>query len=135
MRGGLYVRRVSPPSGVTATTRPPRGAASIPPNGYGLVDGGREYVGGLFATGDWAVYRNGTTAPCREVRISYAGKWLLTLPAAAWAVRHLLRDRGERQLARRGLCPKCGYDIRATPGRRPECGAVPPVSAAGKGAA
>ena len=49
----------------------------------------------------------------------------IALPAALLAVQPLLwlRRRGrDRRRLRTGACSRCGYDLRATPGRCPECG-------------
>jgi hypothetical protein len=60
---------------------------------------------------------------CWRLRIAW---WLLalifSLPTATVLVRHL-------KTARHPLpsqCPTCGYDLRATPHRCPECGTIPP---------
>ena len=51
--------------------------------------------------------------------------WYLAAAAVfGFAAARTLAWRGERH-RRRGCCDQCGYDLRATPGRCPECGAIP----------
>jgi hypothetical protein len=54
--------------------------------------------------------------------------WFLSLPFAVLPlIRCCQRWRAQTRLARgkHGLCVECGYDLRASPQRCPECGAVP----------
>jgi hypothetical protein len=48
--------------------------------------------------------------------------WLLALLLLVMPAWWLKRFRQARRARRQGLCPSCGYDLRATPHRCPECG-------------
>jgi hypothetical protein len=49
--------------------------------------------------------------------------WFVTSAMSGLPARFLIPWQRRRRVG--GLCPTCGYDLRATPERCPECGAVP----------
>ena len=66
------------------------------------------------------------SASSEPVRSLVAWYGFVALPLAApTLVRIFVHARNRRRVSRSGLCPACGYDLRATPERCPECGAVP----------
>ncbi len=82
----------------------------------------------FFNRAGFALYRNDINSTGHDYTL-ISPLWpmvLLTmLPPALW----IRSRRKSRRLMRIGLCPNCSYDLRATPGRCPECGTVPTVGA------
>jgi hypothetical protein len=100
-----------------------------------LLAGGRPTSGWMWELADFAVVRRGYSyasrsggAPHVSVDTSlFLPYWLIILFSIVvpgwWAVlRHRKRLREARAVS--GRCVACGYDLRATPERCPECGAV-----------
>ena len=64
----------------------------------------------------------------QHVRVYTIPYWFLSLtfavPPSLW-LRARRRNWRRMRSERAGLCPTCHYDLRATPDRCPECGAIP----------
>ena len=70
----------------------------------------------------WIGRHSGGVDVDQNLEVSY---WFLTLSAALTAALIAVRVWRSRNRSVRGRCPTCGYDLRATPEKCPECGAVP----------
>jgi hypothetical protein len=99
------------PAAIAGTYRPSRGTPLVPPVETWSRLGFRG-VRGVDETGAWAWSVSG---PCWAIVLATA---LLGLPV----LRPMVAARRRRRRAARGACVNCGYDLRATPGRCPECG-------------
>jgi hypothetical protein len=56
--------------------------------------------------------------------------WPIVVAAGFFPALACWRWLRKRRTRRKGRCPICGYNLRATPGRGPECGAFPKAKAA-----
>ncbi len=78
-------------------------------------------IGGRWDSSLWS---------CRTVLLPH---WLTIWPALLlpliWTTRRGVQWRRERRRRNAGCCVRCGYDLRATPERCPECGHVPAEAA------
>ena len=70
---------------------------------------------------DLSDLHSGLAAPT-EMKYGVVPYWAVALPASVLPALAACGARRRRARRRLGLCPACGYDLRATPGRCPECG-------------
>ena len=92
-----------------------------PIKSYRRSDG---FAGFEFTRGDprMSIFR--TVVFRSDVTVSFPMWAVVCLTAAPSALRTIRRHRRRRRL-KVGLCQNCGYDLRATPTRCPECGTIP----------
>jgi hypothetical protein len=86
--------------------------------------------------GRWQVLPDGTEIRSSELmptwsvsKIPHAAVIAPALvPSLLWSIVRWRRRRERRRRVRLGLCLACGYDLRGSPGKCPECGAIPAMS-------
>jgi hypothetical protein len=84
------------------------------------------------AASAWAAYRfPGGFAGVSTGFIAFFIVWSTLLLIRAVTLAAMMRPRVLAELRTRGLCTQCGYDLRGTPGRCPECGTATPGRTAG----
>jgi hypothetical protein len=122
-----------------------RGTGNWPDNPYGIVIVTREQLWGdrwgtdvergraYALTGSdvttWARSPQGARSPQLQFAMASVPHWIVAtacaLPPLAWLALVVPKRIRQRRRRRLGLCLACGYDLRESPEKCPECGTVP----------
>ena len=120
-RNYVHLETADPPVPASSITMPPNFGKHGPP--YNLAfSSSRGYFMGWVSVGKTTYVRGTQASVSHSVAMSLVIPFLLTIPTALMAARTWQRGSLAAVRRRAGLCPKCGYDLRATPDRCPECG-------------
>ena len=96
---------------------PPPDPAKVAAGGSPFGDG---YLGFAFASSQSAVV---SAVPRSQLVYVMLPHWSVAVPLLAWAAWRAFGPAAERhRRLRKGQCLNCGYDLRASEGRCPECG-------------
>jgi hypothetical protein len=96
---------------------PPPDPAKVAAGGSPFGEG---YLGFTFATSQSAVF---PALPTSKLVYAIVPHWAVAVPLLAWSLWRTFGPAAERQRRlRKGQCVNCGYDLRASAGRCPECG-------------
>ena len=93
------------------------------PTSWGTSVSGGSAPADLYAHSSGYYWAGGLAYAFREVAFHYHVLWLATAPAPLLAAISFRRHRRRMRIATH-RCVGCGYDLRATPDRCPECGRV-----------
>jgi hypothetical protein len=97
---------------------PPADPAKVAAGGSAFGDG---YLGFSFASSQTTVLPELANSQLVYALIPH---WAIAVPLLLWSLWRLFGPAAERQRRlRKGQCVSCGYDLRASAGRCPECGA------------